>query len=269
MAERAWSTFEVKSVDADLRIIAGIASTPETDRSDDIVESTGAEFRLPLPLLWQHDPRQPIGEVLAAKVTKAGIEIKARIAKIEEPGALQARLDDAWLSLKSGLVKGLSMGFKPIESEDIEGTWGRRFTKWLWLELSAVTIPANASASIQTVKQYDLGRALPGSTADGPSIPAVALSPPRRRERSMKKTISERVTDLRSERKAIADKMTLLMQPVVNDEGDLTPEQQKEYDDLVVDLKDTDASILRFESLEQAPIIPKATPVSASTVQDA
>lgn len=158
MLNRAYSTFEIKSVDAEQRIIHGIATTSAADRTDDIVESEGAQFQLPIPLLWQHDSKQPIGEVFYAKVTSKGIEIKARIAQIAEPGKLKDRLDEAWQSLKSGLVKGLSIGFKPIEVADIKGSFGVRFLKWLWLELSAVTIPANAEASILAVKAYDVSR---------------------------------------------------------------------------------------------------------------
>lgn len=61
---RAWSTFEIKSVDEEQRIVTGIATTPATDRMGDIVESMGAEFKLPLPLLWQHDSDSPVGTVL-------------------------------------------------------------------------------------------------------------------------------------------------------------------------------------------------------------
>jgi HK97 family phage prohead protease len=153
--ERAYSLLETKSIDEDQRIITGIATTPTTDRSGDIVEPKGAEFQLPIPLLWQHNHSQPIGEVFAAKVTAAGIEIKAKFAQVDEPGVLKDRLDEAWQSVKAGLVRGLSVGFKSIEVAGIEGTFGRRFLKWLWLELSAVTIPANGQATIQTVKSID------------------------------------------------------------------------------------------------------------------
>lgn len=153
--QRAYSMIEVKSFDDDERVITGIATTPETDRMGDIVEPKGAEFKLPIPLLWQHNPSQPIGHVIAAKVTAAGIEIKAKFAKLEEAGALKDRLDEAWQSVKTGLVRGLSIGFQPIEYARIDNSYGYRFLKWLWLELSAVTIPANGECSIQTVKAID------------------------------------------------------------------------------------------------------------------
>ena len=155
MLNRAYSLLEVKGIDEEKREITGMATTPTPDRYGDVVEPKGAEFDLPIPLLWQHDGNQPVGKVVAAKVTKNGIEVRAQFAKIDEPGRLKDRLDEAWQSVKSGLVRGLSIGFRSIEHTLIDGTDGLRFMKWLWLELSAVTIPANGEASIQTIKAID------------------------------------------------------------------------------------------------------------------
>ena len=153
--KRAYSTLETKSIDEGKRILTGIASTPSPDRMDDIVEPKGAVFNLPLPFLWQHNHAAPIGHVKKATVKPTGIEVEIQIAKESEAGILKDRLDEAWQSIKAGLVRGLSIGFRAIESAEIEGSWGRRFTKWDWLELSAVTVPANAEATIQTIKSLD------------------------------------------------------------------------------------------------------------------
>lgn len=152
---RAYSVLDIKAVDDEKRVITGIATTPATDRMDDVVEPKGAQFKLPIPFLWQHRHSEPIGHVTDAKVSAKGIEVTVQLAKIEEAGTLKDRLDEAWQSIKAGLVRGLSIGFAPIESANIDGSWGQRFLKWEWLELSAVTIPANAEASIQTIKSID------------------------------------------------------------------------------------------------------------------
>ncbi len=160
MLKRAHSLFEIKSIDEDQRIITGIASTPTTDRMGDVVESNGAQFELPLPLLWQHDAKSPVGSVLSAKPTKSGIPVTVQIAKTDEPGKLKELLDNAWQNVKLRLVRGFSIGFQALEMEplDPKDPWGgQRFTKWAWLELSLVTIPANADACIQTVKSFDIG----------------------------------------------------------------------------------------------------------------
>jgi hypothetical protein len=69
MVQRAWSTITLKAVDGagPARQLEGIASTPELDRQGDIMDTEGAHFRLPLPLLWQHNARQPIGHVTAGR----------------------------------------------------------------------------------------------------------------------------------------------------------------------------------------------------------
>lgn len=153
--KRAYSVVTIKAIDDDHRIITGIATTPTPDRTEDIVEPKGAEFKLPLPFLYQHDSGQPIGHVRKAKVTKDGIEVEVKLVKTDEPGTLKDRLDQAWQEIKLGLVRGLSIGFRALETSRIEGTFGLRFLRWEWLELSAVTIPANAEASIQSIKSID------------------------------------------------------------------------------------------------------------------
>src|SRR5262247_2898647 len=112
---RAYSLLTVKAVDEDLRTITGMATTPAPDRLEDVVEPEGAQFKLPLPLLWQHDVRQPIGQVTHANVSKAGIEIVAKIAK-----GVTDEIDRAWKLIKGGLVPGLSIGFKPIDVEPVD-----------------------------------------------------------------------------------------------------------------------------------------------------
>lgn len=161
----AYSTLEIKAMDDAKRTFRGIATTPSPDRMGDIVEPKGAEFTLPLPFLWQHDSRDPIGWVTDAKVSNSGIEIVGEIATFPEPGPLQDRLTQAWQMLKAKLVQGLSIGFQSIESTRIDQTYSYRFVKWAWLELSAVTIPANADCSITAIKSADqaIRRAISGS----------------------------------------------------------------------------------------------------------
>ena len=118
--KRLYSSLTIKNFNEDERLIEGVATTPTTDRMGDIVESEGAQYSLPIPLLWQHDSSQPVGHVEACQVTKDGIAITARMVQVTEPGTLKDRLDEAWQSIKSGLVRGLSIGFVPIESNRIK-----------------------------------------------------------------------------------------------------------------------------------------------------
>jgi HK97 family phage prohead protease len=185
MQNRAYSILEVKSVDDDKRIIRGIATTPSVDRMGDIIEPEGVQFKNPMPLLWQHKHDQPIGHTTFGKPTKSGIPFEAEFVhpdKVESVG-LKDRLQEAWDSVKTKLVRAVSIGFRPIEYAFMnEG--GIHYLETEVYELSAVTIPANADALINQIKsvQGDAGvlRALKAVDAEfrrengipDPEIPA-------------------------------------------------------------------------------------------------
>lgn len=154
MQNRAYSMLEVKSVDDELRTITGMATTPETDRVGDIVDPLGAKFAAEMPLLWQHEHGKPVGVAKFGKATKAGIPFTAEIARITEAGPLKDLVDMAWQAVKARLVRAVSIGFSAKEYEPLP-KGGMRFTATEIYELSLVTIPANASATISTVKRLD------------------------------------------------------------------------------------------------------------------
>lgn len=161
---KAYGLLKVKSLDEDKREIRGIASTISPDRSGDVVMPEGINFKLPLSLLWQHDHDKPVGIIHSAKRTKEGLEIVATIAKVDAPSQLAARLDEAWESVKSGLVRGLSIGFIPKKYAPNK-TEGYDFTEIELTEISIVTIPANSEGTITQVKQFSEQQAALGNTA--------------------------------------------------------------------------------------------------------
>lgn len=154
MLNRAYSFIDVKSFDDAKRVIEGTATTPSPDRMQDRVNPLGAKFRLPIPFLWQHRHSEPVGHVIDVDVKASGIKFKAEIAKLDEPGKLKDRLDEAWQSLKLKLVQATSIGFSPIKWSFIENG-GIDYEEWDWLELSGVTIPAQPDAVISAVKHFD------------------------------------------------------------------------------------------------------------------
>jgi HK97 family phage prohead protease len=111
----------------------------------------GAKFADEMPLLWQHKHDSPVGLATFGRPTKKGIPFKAVLAKISEEGPLKQLVDMAWQSVKARLVRGVSIGFRPIKY-DIMSEGGLKFTETEIYELSLVTVPANASANIQTIK---------------------------------------------------------------------------------------------------------------------
>jgi HK97 family phage major capsid protein/HK97 family phage prohead protease len=263
---RAYSLLRIKSISEDERVITGIATTPTPDRLGDVVEPKGALFELPLPLLFQHDKAQPIGHVIAAKVTDAGIEITARIAKVLEPGRLKERLDEVWQTIKAGLVGGLSIGFLEREAEPVKGgpRFAMRFLQWLWIELSVVTVPANAEASITQIKSLDQQQRA-ASGADR----VVHLTPPgvsgNRKPETSKgtqvKTIVEQLSDFDSRRKAAVERMDTIMDGAEGRTLDET--ESEEYDGLQADLSSIDKHLARLKAHE-AIMIAKASNVTAS-----
>lgn len=250
MKHRAYSTLEIKGIEDDARVIRGIASTPSPDRDQDIMVPLGAKFALPLPLLWQHDPRQPIGHVTEAKVTSKGIEIVATIVQ-----GVTDEIERAWAMIKSGLVRGLSIGFKGLEDEAIPGTFGRKFTSWEWLELSAVTVPANAEASILTVKQFANEQAASGQSSSPAPVGASAAPPSNTRAKAMtKKTYAEQISAFEATRAAKAARMTELMDASADSGETLDAAGVEEYDGLQAEVKGIDAHLVRLRDAERTAV---------------
>ncbi len=257
---RAWSCLIVKSVDEDQRIIEGIATTPSTDRMGDVVEPKGAQFNLPIPLLWQHDANHAEGLIHTTE----------EFATIAEPGKLKDRLDEAWQSVKSGLVGGLSIGFQSLEQADISGTWGVRFIKWLWLELSAVTIPANAEASISLVKSCDTGLAAsgasgsptkPGATGHSGAVYLTAAKAPTM-------TIADQIKSLEATRAAKLAEFNGIQTKAVEEGRTKDVAEKERFDTLKGEIEGIDVELKDLrdsETLNAAAA--KAIPASAATDQ--
>lgn len=267
MENRAYSVLEIKAVDDDAREIRGIATTPAPDRVQDVVVPEGAKFALPLPLLWQHDASHPIGHVTEATVTAKGIEVVAKIAK-----GVDAEIDRAWNRIKAGLVRGLSIGFRGLESEEIPGSWGRKFTSWEWMELSAVTIPANAEASILSVKQYDTEqRAASGQKAVGSKVGASAapVKSAKGAKQMSKKTFAEQISAFEATRAAKSARMAELMDASAESGETLDADAAQEYDDLKGEVKSIDEHLNRLRDMEKLAVKSAADVTGATTTKAA
>jgi HK97 family phage major capsid protein/HK97 family phage prohead protease len=255
--QRAYAILQVKSIDEERREIEGIATTPTPDRMGDVVEPKGAEFKLPIPLLWQHDSRAPIGEVISAKVTPEGITVRARFAKTDEPGKLKERLDEAWQSVKIGLVKGLSIGFKSLEDSDIKDTFGIRFIRWLWLELSAVTIPANGDASITAIKSTDQSLraaigAKPAKSVRISNAPVASGSTAAKQQRgNTMKTYKEQISAIEATRAAKAARMDEIQKAASESGRSKDEAQREEFDTLRDEIKSLDEELKDLRDLEK------------------
>lgn len=158
--KRAYSLLETKDVSDEARTISGMATTPTVDSYGDVVEPLGVRYRGPVNLFLYHNTNLPVGHVTFGKATKGGIPFTATIPDVKEDGEVRKRVNEAWHSVKYKLIQAVSIGFKPIEHEPIEGTYGVRFKEWELLELSLVGVPACPDAMIQTVKSAGMSDAM-------------------------------------------------------------------------------------------------------------
>ena len=250
---KAYTLFDIKSIDQAQRIVEGFASTPTLDRQGDVLLSRGAEFELPMPLLWQHQQDKPIGQVIAAQVSDHGIRITAKIAQNVLP-----YIDEAWALIKAGLVRGFSVGWKPLEPPTRQKNGGMQFARWMWGETSAVTIPANATATIDLIKSLD---ASPAPSSTGPRVVsptqlAVAGLDPKAR---LMTPIADQITATTATLNTKSARLQELMQREGTD-GSLEAADLTERDTLTTEIEAISGRLKSFRALESSQAV-QAHPV--------
>ena len=228
--DRAYSLLTIKSIDAPTRRIQGIASTPDVDRDGDVLDPAGVTFRNPVPLLLHHRQTEPIGTAVLT-VTPDGIVFDATLPIVDELGPLRTRVDDVWQSVKAGVLSGASIGFRILADGVKQLAPGRRhLTRTEICELSLVTIPSNANATIRLVK---------------------SLSSPLE-HRSM--TAADHVANLETKRATIAGQMADVLTVAADADRTLTADEASAHDGLALSLKAVDADLARWKAQEQANI---------------
>jgi HK97 family phage major capsid protein/HK97 family phage prohead protease len=262
---RAYALLHIKSLDAERRVFSGTATTPTPDRDGDIVNPFGVKFQNPLSLLLHHDPTKPIGTATFQPATREGIDFEATLPVIHEPGALKDRVDEAWQSIKAGLIAGVSIGYRILDDavERIKGG-GFKLNKLEVFELSLVTVPANAHATIRTIKSLDLaasGRHASGVTDTLPVVSAQKVAP-------TMQTTTEQITSFENTRAAKAARMNAIMTTAAETGVTLDDAQTQEYDGLALEVKSVDAHLVRMRALEQTNLA-AATPIAPLTTQAA
>ena len=257
MLTRAYAMMTVRAVSdsEEERTFEGLATTPTTDRMGDVIDPMGARFKNPLPLLAQHDSQRPIGTVRFNRATPDGIEFTATIPKVSEPGPLKDRVDTAWGEIKAGLVRAVSIGFRVLkDGAEAIADGGLRFTKIEILELSAVTIPAQADCTIHNIRSFDLGapaasglpvvKAIPSGVADTPPQPQT------RKGATMPRNISEQIEDFQ---KTITAKETRRAEiaAATGERGEtMDAAEAEEFDTLTAEIDSAKAHLSRLKSVE-------------------
>jgi HK97 family phage prohead protease len=292
--DRAYSLLDVKGIadDGGKRIFSGIASNMDVDRVNDTINPLGVKYKNPLVLLHQHEHDRPIGIVTFKKPTSKGVEFTAEIPVIDEPGSFKDRVDTAWLEIKSGVVRAVSIGFRPLKYA-YRDDGGIDFQEIEVYELSTVSVPANASALItgvgksmtSAIKSLDTN----APAASGTPAQPVPTDPPRvkgkfsvtlalkQEQNQMAKSIAEQISALETSRAEKDAKRTSVMQKSM-DEGRSTDQaEQVEFDELSQEIDAIDGDLKRLRMLEKSnsasarPVPPAGAtaPVGSTSAADA
>lgn len=209
-----------------------VLSDETVDRYGDIIEAAGWDLRNfkknPIAL-FGHSSGFPIGTWSNVRV-----EGKRLVATLQLAAkGTSARIDELIALVEQGILRAVSVGFRPLESEPIDAKdpWGgQRYTKSELLETSLVSVPANPSAlalakslniSDETLvlafgEQADVKRR--DLSATGKQAASNASDPARSREdrsstskdSKMPKTLSQRIEDTQTDLNAKRDKLAEL-----------------------------------------------------------
>lgn len=130
--------------------ISGYASLfDEVDQGGDVVKAGAYGNSLKrlkdagtrVKLLWQHDPREPIGVWDEVREDKKGLYVKGRLLTETQRGREAAAL------IRAGAIDGLSIGYRTVKAD--RDAKGRRQLAELELwEVSLVTFPMLPEARI-------------------------------------------------------------------------------------------------------------------------
>src|SRR3954452_14579454 len=100
-----------------------------------------------IPMLFQHDPSEPVGVWLELKEDWRGLRARGRLI----PDVMRAR--ELLSLLKAGAVDGLSIGYRTVRGQiDPKSRVRRLYQVDLW-EISIVTFPLLNGARVSAVKQ--------------------------------------------------------------------------------------------------------------------
>jgi HK97 family phage prohead protease len=137
-------------------LITGIAwPFGSPDRTGDIIEKGAFGSPAVLPMLFGHDPNEPVGVWDAIGETDSGLEVRGRLL-IEEV----ARAREVHALVKAKAVTGLSIGFMTKQAAARKGARGRIIKALDLAEISLVTIPCHPGARVTSAKSHSLAQAL-------------------------------------------------------------------------------------------------------------
>lgn len=140
---------EIKSVDDASGEFEGYAAVfGNEDLGGDVIEhgafTKTLQERPNIPILWQHDPDNPIGKSIIVSETEHGLAVKGQLNLDVQQGR------EAYALVKQGALSGLSIGFQTVKDKWNEGV--RHLKEVKLFEYSLVTFPMNPLANITAIK---------------------------------------------------------------------------------------------------------------------
>ncbi|MBL8677237.1 MAG: HK97 family phage prohead protease [Alphaproteobacteria bacterium] len=97
-------------------------------------------------MLWQHEPKEPIGQWTSLQQDEKGLYVEGRLS-LDLP-----RAKEAYILLKEGILDGLSIGFRTVESVYDQERKTRILLDIDLIEISLVTFGANSKATVHHIK---------------------------------------------------------------------------------------------------------------------
>jgi HK97 family phage prohead protease len=222
-----------------------VMSDASVDRMGDVIEPGGwelANFRRNPVALFGHNANYPIGTW--RDVTIDGDQLRGRL---ELMPPVSDRLRELHAAVAAGVLRSVSVGFRPIEFAELEGSkiGGLHFTKSELLECSLVSVPANPNA-LAVAKELRLSRdtqrlifgglADDGQTARNRGFTGGLAEDPRKRKPAM--TPRERIEQAEATINALRDQLNDHLATLGDDPGeDALATQDQLRDKINVELR--------------------------------
>jgi HK97 family phage prohead protease len=135
---------------ADKRQVQVICSTGSVDRMGEVVDQNGIDlsaYRSNPVILWNHNPNVPIARAIDIGVVNGKLQATCQFP----PSGISQKADEVLGLVQAGVINGVSVGFRPIQTEPMSKAVPRgpqRYIRSSLQEFSIVTVPANAEALV-------------------------------------------------------------------------------------------------------------------------
>lgn len=193
-----------------------ILSDASVDRYGDTISATGWDLnnfkRNPIAL-FNHDPNFIVGKWENLRVVGDALRGHLRLA----PAGTSARIDEIRKLIEAGILRAVSVGFRPIESKPrSKSAPGEHFVRSELVETSLVAIPANPNAlqvakglgiSARTIGMVFAKHGTDTTHRDGGRNGKHAGTSPVRKNLTMPTPLQQRIEDAQTRIKALRDQL--------------------------------------------------------------